>query len=42
MVLFRDVVPPRIATLTDATDDTVTRGTWKIQNKIGNKYNSMI
>lgn len=41
MVFFRDVWTPRIATSMDATDSTVTRGTWKIQNQIGNKYNSM-
>ncbi len=34
VALLRDVSAPRIATLTDATDSTVTTGTWKIQTNI--------
>ncbi len=34
VALLRDVSAPRIATLTDATDSTVTTGTWKIQINI--------
>lgn len=40
VALFRDAVAPRIATLTDATDTTVTTGTWKIQIKKILNYNS--